>query len=70
MSDVLLFTIMVDKRTGDISQTSNMRGMADMLTLLNTMEQICAGMRNAVHDVFSQAAAASPPPADEPQADS
>lgn len=63
MSGDLIYTVIIDHETGRITPVSNMRSVADMLLMLNALDHIASGIRQALYDVFEKAEqrAAAPP---------
>lgn len=64
MSGDLIFTVIMDHETGRITPVSNMRGVGDMIRMLNVLDNIAAGMRQALYDTLQKTEPPPPPPPD------
>ena len=55
MTSDLIYTVIIDHETGRIMPMTNMRTVADMLLMLNALDHIASGIRQALYDVFEKA---------------
>lgn len=61
MSGDLLFTVILDGKTGRITPASNMRGIEDMIRVLSALDVVASGIRQAVYDALVKESGVSDP---------